>query len=103
MKRVKIDITGIVQGVGFRPFVYHLAKSHCIRGWVLNNERGVFIDAESEDGNLELFIRDIPSLAPPLARIESLEVTYLGPFGYKDFEIKESEDAEDKLAFIPPD
>jgi hydrogenase maturation protein HypF len=103
MKRVVIEITGIVQGVGFRPFVYNLARAHSIRGWVRNNERGVFIDAEGDDGNLESFIRDIPSLAPALARIESLEVKYLDPFGYKDFEIKKSEGAQDKFVLISPD
>jgi hydrogenase maturation protein HypF len=103
MRRVGIEITGIVQGVGFRPFVYNLARTHFVRGWVANNERGVFIDAESEDGNLESFIRDIGSLAPRLARIESLEVKYLDPLGYKDFEIRKSEDAEDKFALVSPD
>ena len=43
-------------------------------GWVLNNEKGVFIDAEGEDGNLDQFIQEIPKLAPPLARIESFQV-----------------------------
>jgi hydrogenase maturation protein HypF len=49
MKRAEIGITGIVQGIGFRPFIYNLAQKHLIRGWVLNNEKGVLIDAESED------------------------------------------------------
>ena len=65
MKRAEIGITGIVQGIGFRPFIYNLAKTHSILGWVLNNEQGVFVDAESEDGNLDQFIRDIPALALP--------------------------------------
>jgi hydrogenase maturation protein HypF len=65
MKRAEIKIAGIVQGIGFRPFIYNLAKTHLIRGWVLNNEKGVFIDAESEDGNLDRFIQDIPSLHRP--------------------------------------
>ena len=80
MKRAAIEITGIVQGIGFRPFIYNLAQTHSIRGWVLNNEQGVFVDAESEDGNLDQFIRDIPALAPPLARIESFKVKHLEPF-----------------------
>jgi hydrogenase maturation protein HypF len=103
MKRVGIEITGMVQGVGFRPFVYNLAGRHSVRGWVVNNERGVLIDAESEDGNLESFIRDIGNLAPPLARIETLEVKYLDPLSYENFEIRKSEDAADKLALISPD
>ena len=96
-------ITGVVQGIGFRPFIYNLAKKYVIRGWVLNNEKGVFIDAESEDGNLDRFIQDIPTLAPPLARIESFHVKYLEPLGYTTFEIRKSEEAEDKFVLISPD
>ena len=103
MKRAEIGITGIVQGIGFRPFIYNLAQKHLIRGWVLNNEKGVLIDAESEDGNLDRFIQDIPKLAPPLARIESFEVKYLEPLGYSTFEIRKSEEAQDKFVLISPD
>jgi hydrogenase maturation protein HypF len=103
MKRVEIEITGIVQGIGFRPFIYNLAHKHFIRGWVLNNEKGVFIDAESEDGNLDHFIQEIPTLAPPLARIESFNVKYLEPFGYTTFEIRKSKEAQEKFVLISPD
>jgi hydrogenase maturation protein HypF len=103
MKRAEINITGIVQGIGFRPFIYNLARRHSIRGWVLNNEKGVWVDAESEDGNLQRFIKDIPKLAPPLARIESFDVRYVQPLGYTTFEIKKSEEAQDKFVLISPD
>ncbi len=103
MKRAEIGITGIVQGIGFRPFIYNLAQKHLIRGWVLNNEKGVLIDAESEDGNLDRFIQDIPKLAPPLARIESFDVKYLEPLGYTTFEIRKSEEAQEKFVLISPD
>jgi hydrogenase maturation protein HypF len=103
MKRAEIGITGIVQGIGFRPFIYNLAKAHSIRGWVLNNEKGVLIDAESKDGNLDRFVQDIPKLAPPLARIESFDVKYLEPLGYSTFEIRKSEEAQDKFVLISPD
>ena len=103
MKRAEIGITGIVQGIGFRPFIYNLAQKHLIRGWVLNNEKGVFIDAESEDGNLDRFIQDIPKLAPPLARIESFDVKYLEPLGYTTFEIRKSEETQEKFVLISPD
>jgi hydrogenase maturation protein HypF len=103
MKRAEIGITGIVQGIGFRPFIYNLAQKHLIRGWVLNNEKGVLIDAESEDGNLDRFIQDIPKLAPPLARIESFDVKYLEPLGYSTFEIRKSEEAQEKFTLISPD
>jgi hydrogenase maturation protein HypF len=103
MKRAEIAITGVVQGIGFRPFIYNLAQKHLIRGWVVNNEKGVLIDAESEDGNLQFFIGDIPKLAPPLARIESFDVRYVEPLGYATFEIKKSEESQEKFVLISPD
>lgn len=102
-RRAVISITGIVQGVGFRPFIYNLARSHSIRGWVLNNEKGVFIEAESADGNLNRFIEEIPKLAPSLARIESFDVKYLDPLDYPSFEIRKSEEAQEKFTLISPD
>jgi hydrogenase maturation protein HypF len=103
MKRVVIAITGVVQGIGFRPFIFNLAESLSIRGWVLNNERGVFIEAESEDGNLARFIQDIPRFAPPLARIETFDVRYIEPLGYATFEIRKSVETEEKFVLISPD
>ena len=103
VKRAEIKITGIVQGIGFRPFIYGLAEAHSIRGWVLNNEKGVFIDAESEDGDLDAFVQNIPKLAPPLARIESFDIQYLEPLGYTLFEIRKSEEAQEKFVLVSPD
>ncbi len=103
MKRAEINITGIVQGIGFRPFIYNLAKRHSVFGWVLNDEKGVVIDAECEDGKLEEFIREIPTLAPPLARIESFQIKHLEPFGYTRFEIRKSKEAQEKFVLISPD
>lgn len=103
MKRAVVEITGIVQGIGFRPFIYHLAQKHSIRGWVINHEKGVFIDAEGEDGNLNRFIQDIPKCAPPLAHIESLRFEYQEPLGYFTFEIRKSQEKEDKFTLISPD
>lgn len=103
MKRAEIRITGIVQGIGFRPFIYNLAQKHSIRGWVLNNEKGVFIDAEGDDRNIDRFIQNIPNMAPPLSRIETFQVNYLEPFGYRLFKIKKSEEADEKFTLISPD
>ena len=103
MKRAEIEITGIVQGVGFRPFIFNLAKTHSVRGWVLNNEKGVLIDAESDDGNLDVFIHDIAGLAPPLSRIETLTVKHSNPLGYGTFQIRASQASEEKFALISPD
>lgn len=103
MKRAEIVITGVVQGIGFRPFIYNLARSHGLRGWVLNNEKGVLIDAEGEDGNLDRFLKDIPRRAPSLSKIESLDVRFAPPLGYSRFEIRTSEEAQDKFVLVSPD
>ena len=67
-----IRITGVVQGVGFRPFVYNLALGLGLRGWVLNSSSGVEIEAVGASADLEVFTRRLESDAPPLARIETI-------------------------------
>jgi hydrogenase maturation protein HypF len=101
--RKAIEITGIVQGIGFRPFVYNLALAHSIRGWVLNNEKGVLIDAEGEDQALDRFIEELTGLAPPLARIETLKTRSIEHRGYPCFEIRRSEGAKEGFTLISPD
>ena len=103
MKRKAIEITGIVQGIGYRPFVYNLALAHSIRGWVLNNEKGVLIDAEGEDGALDLFIEGLIRLAPSLARIETLKAKSFEPQGYTCFEIRQSKGTSNGFTLISPD
>jgi hydrogenase maturation protein HypF len=103
MKRAEIEITGIVQGVGFRPFIFNLAKTHSVRGWVLNNEKGVLIDAESDDGKLGSFIQDITTFAPSLSRIESVTVKHSAPVGYSTFQIRSSQESREKFTLISPD
>lgn len=101
MNRYKIEITGIVQGVGFRPFVYNLASSMGINGFVLNNSRGVTIEAEGKE--IDQFINDLQNSAPPLARIEEIRTAELHPIGYRGFEIKESRSEEGLSTLISPD
>jgi hydrogenase maturation protein HypF len=103
VKRKAIEITGIVQGIGYRPFVYNLALALSIRGWVLNNESGVLIEAEGDDGALERFIEGLTALAPPLARIETLKANPLEPQGYSHFEIRQSKGASEGFTLISPD
>jgi len=103
VKRKAIEITGIVQGIGYRPFVYNLALTHSIRGWVLNNAKGVLIDAEGDDGALDRFIEGLTELAPLLARIETLKATSLEPQGYPHFEIRQSAGASEGFTLISPD
>ncbi len=64
---------GIVQGVGFRPFVYGLATRLDLKGWVLNTSSGVVIEVEGASSTLEEFLQDLVRKAPPLSRIEQIE------------------------------
>ena len=75
MKRVHIHITGIVQGVGMRPFVYRVATAHGISGWVLNAGDGVHIEATAEERALRAFVRALRDEAPAAARIDGIKVT----------------------------
>jgi hydrogenase maturation protein HypF len=101
MNRFRIEITGIVQGVGFRPFVYNLASSKGISGYVLNNSKGVTIEAEGK--KIEQFINELQRSAPPLARIAEIRTAKLHPVGYRGFEIRESLPEEGLSTLISPD
>jgi hydrogenase maturation protein HypF len=94
LTRVRIQVCGIVQGVGFRPFVYSLARRHSLKGLVLNNTSGVLIDVEGDGDAIEQLIEEIRTGAPPLALVESIEPDYdKDPAHYEDFRIVESADA----------
>ena len=83
--RKNIIIKGIVQGVGFRPFIHKLVKNYNLSGWVLNSNQGVEMDIEGKTEELNNFISDIKKKLPPLARIEKIEVNQLPLIGYKGF------------------
>ncbi len=87
-KRVVIVVKGLVQGVGFRPFVYREAKAHAMMGFVINSADGVVIEAEGL--NSEAFINALRENLPKHARIDSMEIVEHEPYGYTDFEIRES-------------
>ena len=99
----RIHITGIVQGVGFRPFVYSLARRHGLTGWVRNSSAGVDIEVDGTPPALQAFIGDIRSQAPPLARIADLSVQERAADGYVSFEIRHSEVIADAFIPISPD
>ena len=102
-KRSIIDINGIVQGVGFRPFVYNLARSCHINGWVNNFPGGVRIDTEGPEEDLKSFVRRLREEAPPLSFIDSFHVVNAELVGYPDFEIRESSSESAHEAFISAD
>ncbi len=101
--RIHIAIRGAVQGVGFRPFIYRLAMESNLKGYVLNNSSGVFIEAEGEEKTIRNFLFRIENEKPPLAIIISKEHSFLDPIGYNDFIIKESEESDEISAIILPD
>ncbi len=99
----KIHVTGVVQGVGFRPFVYQLAHRHGLAGWVCNTSAGVDIEVEGSSRALVQFLADLKAEAPPLARIESVVATDHPPDGYQRFEIRHSVAQEGQYQLISPD
>lgn len=75
IKRVRVEIAGIVQGVGFRPYVYRLATSYRLTGWVQNTPAGVLLEAEGASGSVYGFLRRLAEEAPPLAVITDMAVS----------------------------
>ncbi len=102
-KRLLVKVKGAVQGVGFRPFVYRLATSLGLTGWVINDTRGVLIEVEGERALLEEFLRRLPLEKPPRAIIHTLEVSWLEPAGYTRFEIQHSLEEGEKTTLVLPD
>ncbi len=103
MKGARIHITGIVQGVGFRPFVYNLAEDLGLTGWVRNTSAGVDIQVDGDETALSDFARLLRESAPPLALIASLEVDPCSPNGFSSFEIFHSEPIPGAFQPISPD
>ena len=99
----QIRVQGIVQGVGFRPFVYRLAREFGLKGWVLNSSAGVFIEIEGDEGRLNEFARKLVAEPPPLAVIRSCTIEEISLQGYTDFTIRESDDREETLVMVSPD
>jgi hydrogenase maturation protein HypF len=90
VERAKITVKGVVQGVGFRPYVYALASSLNLKGFVTNTADGVSVDVEGE--NVSAFVERLPVEAPDLCRIYELSVSPLPVRGYSEFRINESRD-----------
>jgi len=100
---LRIHITGVVQGVGFRPFVYGLAIRFQLNGWVRNTSAGVDIELDGDSAVLEEFTKALRVEAPPLSRIDELSATPQVPNGFQGFEIVHSEAIADAFQPISPD
>ncbi|MBI5407873.1 MAG: carbamoyltransferase HypF [Nitrospirae bacterium] len=101
--RMQIIIKGIVQGVGFRPFIYNLARSFNLSGYVLNNTMGVSIEVEGEGSDISEFLESVKTQPPPQAEIFEIRSEHVDPIGDEAFEIRESEDVEEKFVPISPE
>jgi hydrogenase maturation protein HypF len=99
----RISARGVVQGVGFRPFVYQLANKHNLKGWVCNTSEDVKIEVQGESKDLKSFLAELQDNAPPLASIENITVTYHPPTDYTGFEIRLSIAEEGKYQLVSPD
>ncbi len=101
--RVKVALRGVVQGVGFRPFVHRLATELALAGWVNNSPQGVLLEVESERPAVAEFLKRLQSEKPPLSSIQSMETTWLDAAGFNTFEIRASTAGGDKTALVMPD
>jgi len=98
-----IKVRGVVQGVGFRPFVFRLARANTLGGWVLNGEEGVEIFLEGADRGLQRFIQALKTESPPAADITEIEIHATKPVGCYEFTIRVSEGKQQPSVRISPD
>ena len=99
-----IHVKGIVQGVGFRPFVFREAKKHLVNGWVLNATDGVHIHAEAESHLLDEFVMALADNAPAASQVTEIELKEVPLEGFDSFEIRFSDDANVKATtLVSPD
>ncbi len=103
MQRLRLDISGIVQGVGFRPFVYRLAQELKLTGWVQNSSAGVSIEVEGSARSLGAFSSRLKKEVPPYSSIHDLRSHSLEPTGFSEFTIRSSNSSQEKLALVLPD
>jgi len=103
LRLASISVRGIVQGVGFRPFVYGLAIKHNLKGWVYNTSEDVKIEVEGKAEAIRQFEQELQTQAPPLAYIETVNIEYNHPRHHKEFKIRNSQAQEGKYQLISPD
>ena len=102
-RRVRVRVTGVVQGVGFRPFVYGLASELGLAGHVLNDTGGVLLEVEGAAPDVERFLDRLADEAPPLATVEEVRPGDVPVRDERGFEILESEDSAPPSALVSPD
>ncbi len=101
---VDIHVKGIVQGVGFRPFVYRMAKKYLINGWVLNAADGVYIHAEGESKLVDEFIMERADDGPTASKVEEIDIKEVPLEEFDSFEIRFSDDdAVEETTLVSPE
>src|SRR5687768_11024826 len=98
-----LKVRGVVQGVGFRPFVFRVARDLGLSGWVRNDGDGVAIHLQGEPEALDAFVRQLEAQPPPAARIASIDVSATGIMEAAGFEIRESDGRSRPTVRISPD
>lgn len=101
--RLRMEIHGAVQGVGFRPHVFRLARELELTGWVVNDTRGVRLEVEGPRHSVERFARRIQDAPPPRAIIQEFSEVWLPPCGHEEFEIRRSDAGGELSAVVLPD
>jgi len=102
-KRVRLRIQGLVQGIGFRPFVCRLAHQLGLGGWIRNTPEGALVEIEGMDAELKLFQRDLITKAPPAAKIQKVTVVTIPTEGKQDFSIRLTQPIGQRRPIISPD
>lgn len=103
MQGLHVHITGIVQGVGFRPFVYTLAKHLNLKGWVKNTSAGVEIEVDGDKDALDSFLQRLRNEAPTLSHIDEFSASFRSANGFSSFDILHSESVEGAFQPVSPD
>ncbi len=103
-QRASVKVNGIVQGVGFRPFLSRQMKACSLSGWVRNSSGGVELEIEGESTDIDRFLDELREKAPALSLIDTVDVEYMDELaGYKTFEIIKSAVREERNTLISPD
>lgn len=103
LKAIRINLEGVIQGVGFRPFVYKLAQEYHLQGFVYNSGKGVVIEVEGQQAALDNFLTQLIQQPPALATISGTQIERIQPIGRTSFEIVHSQGGVGKKVLIPPD
>ncbi|MDH5642300.1 MAG: acylphosphatase, partial [Nitrospira sp.] len=103
VQRVRIEVEGTVQGVGFRPFVYRLAKELELAGWVHNTMNGVVIEVEGEAPAVETFLQRLRADTPPAACLDRMSRRVMPVLDETDFAICPSSESGQRALVVPPD